>query len=229
MRMIFQPQAEIPVSMMATSPRIFSRIFSRRRWLCRSGHGCWPSNVWATASEHGLRAQVVRQHRCPRDGLQRGPMRASREDQRGNHQPLAKACQHGGKLGCRRKSASRFAAPQSFPVPRAEWARGQLLFRRRKNSTRSTLLRRQGLQTQTQRHRRERLRRTEQTRAAEIVRLQINWLTSILYPPALSSFSQRPPAKPEAWQRWSGPRPLGPAGGNGRLHPVPRSLVRVRQ
>ena len=24
--------------------------------------------------------------------------------------------------------------------------------------------------------------------------------------------SQRPPAKPEAWQRWSGPRPLGPAG-----------------
>jgi hypothetical protein len=25
--------------------------------------------------------------------------------------------------------------------------------------------------------------------------------------------SQRPPAKPEAWRRWSGPWPLGPAGG----------------
>jgi len=30
--------------------------------------------------------------------------------------------------------------------------------------------------------------------------------------PHFTNFSQRPPAKPEAWQRWSGPRPLGPAG-----------------
>ena len=35
------------------------------------------------------------------------------------------------------------------------------------------------------------------------------------------SRSQRPPAKPEAWQRWSGPRPHSPAGDDSTSLPNP--------
>ena len=51
---------------------------------------------------HGLgertRAQVVRQHRRPCDGLQHGPMRAGGRDQRHNHTTFSKPREHNGKL-----------------------------------------------------------------------------------------------------------------------------------
>ena len=46
----------------------------------------------------GVRAKIVRQHRRPRHGLQHGPMRIRRRDEREDHRPFAEPDEHRVKL-----------------------------------------------------------------------------------------------------------------------------------
>jgi hypothetical protein len=51
------------------------------------------------------RLNIVRQHRRPRDRLQRRPMQASRRDERENHQKFSEADEHADKLNRADKNA----------------------------------------------------------------------------------------------------------------------------
>jgi len=62
--------------------------------------------------------QIARQHRCPRDGLQYGPMGAGGGDQRENQQDIANPGKHAATLAQSRsgvKSANR-ASQRTVPV-----------------------------------------------------------------------------------------------------------------
>jgi len=50
--------------------------------------------------------KIVREHRRPRDSLQRRPMRAQHRREREDEKDFAEPLEHINKLNCRRKSAS---------------------------------------------------------------------------------------------------------------------------
>ena len=56
---------------------------------------------------HGLRAQMAREHRGPRDRLQRGPVQPGRQDQGHNHQDFTATRKHGANLGQIWRQASK--------------------------------------------------------------------------------------------------------------------------
>ena len=53
-----------------------------------------------------VRAKIVREHRRPRDRLQRGPMRAGCRDERNDHEDFADPDGHRGKLNLQSETAS---------------------------------------------------------------------------------------------------------------------------
>ena len=55
--------------------------------------------VESLRDRHGeiLLAEIARQHRCPGDRLQRGPMRARHDDEGDNHRQFSAAREHGAQ------------------------------------------------------------------------------------------------------------------------------------
>jgi len=82
----------------------FSESF-RRPQLCKAGRDVCRRKFLPTPATP-KRTGDFREHCRPRDRLQRGPMRARRREQRGNHQNLAEADEHAGKLNLQSESAS---------------------------------------------------------------------------------------------------------------------------